>query len=50
MLGFEEVWKPVAGYESFYEVSNTGKVRSFNRQVWNGKAYYNKKRKRVDFN
>lgn len=42
-MGFEEVWKPVAGYESFYEVSNTGKVRSFDRQVWNGKAYYNKK-------
>lgn len=24
-----ELWKPIIGFESFYEVSNTGKVRSF---------------------
>lgn len=24
-----ELWKPIVGFESFYEVSNTGKVRSF---------------------
>lgn len=24
----EEIWKPVVGYESFYEVSNTGKIKS----------------------
>ena len=28
-----EVWKPVEGYEGFYEVSNTGKVRSVDRVV-----------------
>ena len=27
----EERWKPVKGYESLYEVSNTGKVRSIYR-------------------
>lgn len=26
----QEQWKPVAGHESLYEVSNTGKVRSLN--------------------
>lgn len=28
-----EVWKPVSGYEGMYEVSNTGKVRSLDRQT-----------------
>lgn len=29
----QEVWKLVAGYEDFYEVSNYGRVRSFSRKV-----------------
>ena len=30
----EEIWKPIPGYyEGFYEVSNTGKVRSVTRTV-----------------
>ena len=29
----KELWKPVVGWESLYEVSNTGKVRSFDRMV-----------------
>ena len=29
----EEVWKPIKGYEGLYEVSNTGKVRSLDRQI-----------------
>ena len=29
----EEIWKPVEGYEGYYEVSNTGKVRSVDREV-----------------
>lgn len=29
----EEIWKPVVGYESYYEVSNLGKVRSISRTV-----------------
>ena len=28
-----EIWKPVAGYESHYEISNYGKVRSLKRLV-----------------
>lgn len=27
----QEVWKPIAGYETFYEVSNLGRVRSLDR-------------------
>lgn len=26
----EEIWKPIAGYEGLYEVSNLGRVRSLN--------------------
>lgn len=31
-----EEWRPVVGYEQFYEVSSLGRVRSFDREV-NGK-------------
>lgn len=37
-----EIWKAVAGYEEFYQVSNLGNVRSLDRKVWNGHAFYNK--------
>lgn len=29
----EEIWRPVAGYEGIYEVSNRGRVRSLDRTV-----------------
>ena len=29
----EEIWKPVKGYEGFYEVSNLGRIRSLDRTV-----------------
>ena len=29
----EEVWKPVVGYEDYYEVSNLGRIRSVERSV-----------------
>lgn len=29
----EEIWKPVEGFEGYYEVSNMGKVRSVDRVV-----------------
>lgn len=29
----KEIWKPIAGYESFYEVSNKGRVRSCQRTI-----------------
>lgn len=31
----KEVWKPVVGYEGYYEVSNQGKIRSLDRIVTN---------------
>ena len=31
----KEIWKPVAGYEGLYEVSNFGKVRSIDRIIEN---------------
>ncbi len=29
----QEVWKPIPGYESYYEVSSFGRVRSFDRST-----------------
>lgn len=38
----KEVWKPIEGYEGFYEVSNTGFVRSVTRIVrkWDGEKIH----------
>ena len=30
----KEIWKPVVGYEGFYEVSNLGRVRSLVRRMY----------------
>ena len=42
----EEVWKPIAGYEGLYEVSNQGRVRSLDRVVTSssGQVYARKGR------
>lgn len=34
----EEIWKPVTGFENFYEISNKGRIKSLRRKVniWNG--------------
>ena len=32
----EEIWKPVVGYEGYYEVSNLGNVRSLTRTLAKG--------------
>ena len=29
----KEIWKPIVGYEGYYEVSNQGKIRSIDRYV-----------------
>ena len=29
-----ETWRPISGYEGFYEVSDDGRVRSVDRTVW----------------
>lgn len=36
----KEVWKDVVGFEKEYQVSNLGRVRSLDRMVWNGGAYW----------
>lgn len=36
---FDEVWRPVKGYEGLYEVSNLGNVRSIDRHVMIGNQY-----------
>lgn len=38
-----ETWKPIPGYEGYYEVSDHGRVRSVDRELWNGVAYYTRK-------
>lgn len=38
----EEVWKDAFGYEGIYEVSNLGRIRSLDREVWNGTNYHTK--------
>ena len=54
-MGLEQIWRPVAGYEGRYEVSNLGEVRSINTnkvltgvptkdgyirvRLWNGSKY-----------
>lgn len=37
-----ETWKPVCGYEGFYEVSNCGRIKSL--VAWNGHEYYHRKK------
>ena len=36
----EEVWKPISEYDGFYEVSNTGKVRSVDHIRKSGRSDY----------
>ena len=38
----EEKWKPIAGYEDYYQVSDKGRVRSLNRCIIlnNGTLYH----------
>lgn len=34
-----EIWKPVNGYEGFYEVSNLGRIKSLERKIKNNGAF-----------
>lgn len=43
----KEIWKEIAGYESKYEVSNIGRVRSMDRQCFNGHAFHLRKGREV---
>lgn len=38
-----ELWKPIKGYEGFYEISNFGKVKSINRLRFNSNAVIKRK-------
>ena len=44
-----EIWKPVVGYESYYEVSSLGNVRSLERIVYvnRGSGFYSKKKAKI---
>lgn len=35
-----EIWRDIKGYEGYYKVSNTGKVKSVDRIINNGKSDY----------
>lgn len=40
-----EEWLPIVGYESLYEVSNMGRVRTLPRECWNGKVFWTQRQK-----
>jgi len=42
-----EAWKDIKGYESLYQVSSFGRVRSLDRVTPNGRVYYGKILKRT---
>lgn len=42
-----EIWRPVVGFESFYEVSSLGKVRSLDRTITKSNGVIEAKRGRV---
>jgi hypothetical protein len=35
-----EIWKDIEGYVGFYQVSNFGRVKSVERESWNGKSFF----------
>lgn len=35
-----EIWKDIEGYEGLYQISNLGRVKSLEREAWNGQAYH----------
>ena len=41
----QEIWKDIKGYEGLYQVSNLGRVKSLERQVWNRFQMVNKPEK-----
>ena len=38
-LGFE-VWEDIEGYEGLYQVSTYGRIKSLERELFNGRGYY----------
>ena len=39
-MNTQEVWKDVHNFEGLYQISNLGRIKSLERDVWNGKVYY----------
>ena len=35
-----EIWKDIPEFQGYFQASNTGKIRTVARNVWNGKGYY----------
>lgn len=46
----QEIWKPIKGYEKFYEISNFGKVRTFERIVQQKKRTIKYKARELSLN
>lgn len=40
-----EIWKDVNGFEGYFQISNYGRVKQLEREVWNGYAWFTKKEK-----
>ena len=34
----KEIWKDIKGYEGYYQVSNTGRIRSLDRVVYHSRS------------
>lgn len=34
-----EIWKDIPGFEGLYQASNTGKIKSLSRRVWNHQCF-----------
>jgi hypothetical protein len=43
----KEIWKPVVGYEGFYEISNLGRVKSLSRFVNRSRGGKQLKKERI---
>ncbi len=46
---FMEIWKDIEGYEGLYQISNLGKVKSYDRPKWSGTKFYTLKSRILKF-
>jgi hypothetical protein len=46
-MSVHETWVPIAGFEGAYEVSNLGRVRALDREIFTEKGRYGKPAVRV---
>lgn len=38
-------WRPIKGYEGFYEINRDGEIKSLSKELWNGKSFFIHKEK-----